>query len=252
MARSAARCAPRACRQLFVAIVSAAVADRLLVRSPAAGVKLPRREGSVHVPLATDDVRSLAGAIEPRLSHAVVVAALTGLRQGELFGITEDRIGWLKRELRVDRQIVTSPQGEPRFGPVKTSRSVRTVPLSDDALAALAQQVEQHGLGEDGLVFHRDGKPWRRNRAATAMRRAAEAADIDARWHGLRHYCASVLIREGVSVTGVAAMLGHSPAECLKTYAAWWPSEHEILRSAMRRAWANETSDDLSPHALQR
>ena len=39
-------------------------------------------------------------------------------------------------------------------------------------------------------------------------------------------------------MTGVAATLGHSPAECLATYAGWWPNEHEQIRAAMARASA--------------
>jgi hypothetical protein len=46
-----------------------------------------------------------------------------------------------------------------------------------------------------------------------------------------------VLIAQGLGVTAVAATLGHSPAECLATYAGWWPNEHEQIRAAVARAW---------------
>jgi site-specific recombinase XerD len=69
------------------------------------------------------------------------------------------------------------------------------------------------------------------------MRAAGESVQVGAGWHALRHHAASVLIAQGLSVTAVAAVLGHSPAECLSTYAAWWPSEDEAIRSAFVRAW---------------
>ena len=47
----------------------------------------------------------------------------------------------------------------------------------------------------------------------------------------------SVLISQGLNVTAVAAVLGPSPAECLKSYAGWWPSEDEQFRAAVARAW---------------
>lgn len=184
-------------------------------------------------------MHALADAIAPDLRAAVVVAASAGLRQGELFGLTDDRVRWLKRELVIDRQLVTNVGAPPSLGPCKTTRSVRTVPVPDHVVEALARHREQYGAAEGGFVFHRAGVPWRRNRAADAFRAAAKAAGVEASgWHALRHHAASVLIREGLSVTAVAATLGHSPAECLSTYAGWWPSEHDTIRAAMSRAWS--------------
>ena len=65
-----------------------------------------------------------------------------------------------------------------------------------------------------------------------------KAATVEASgWHALRHHAASVLIGQGLSLTAVAATLGHSPAECLATYAGWWPNEGEQIRAAVARAW---------------
>ncbi len=224
--------------RLLAAILKAAKVDRLIPRSPAEGVRLRRREGSMLVPLSVAEVRQLADAAPAELHAAVVLAACCGLRQGELFGLTADRVAWLRRELVVDRQMVTPTRGQPAHGPCKTARSVRTVPVADHALAVLAQHVERFGPGEGGLVFHHDARPWPRNRAGEAFRRMAKASGVEASgWHALRHHAASILIAQGLGVTAVAATLGHSPAECLATYAGWWPNEHEQIRAAVARAW---------------
>ena len=224
--------------RLLAAILKAAEVDRLIPRSPAEGVRLRRREGSMLVPLAVAEVRLLADAAPIELHAAVVLGACTGMRQGELFGLTGDRVAWLRRELVVDRQMVTPTRGTPALGPCKTARSVRTVPVADHALAVLAQHVERFGPGEGGLVFHREGRPWPRNRAAEAFARTADRAGVEVSgWHALRHHAASILIAQGLGVTAVAATLGHSPAECLATYAGWWPNEHEQIRAAVTRAW---------------
>jgi integrase len=232
--------------RLLASILRAAVVDRLIPASPADGVRLRRREGTMAVPLTVAEVRALADAAPAPLAAAVVVCAATGLRQGELFGLTGDRVAWLRRELVVDRQLLTPQKGAPALGPCKTARSVRTVPLAVHALDSLAQHVERYGPGEGGLVFHRDGASWRRQRAAEAFNRLADAAGITAitatGWHALRHHTASVLIAQGLGVTAVAATLGHSPAECLSTYAGWWPNEHEQIRSAVGRAWGSSAT----------
>ena len=187
--------------RLLSSIMRSAQQDRLIAASPCDGVRLPRHEGAMVDPLTVGQVETLAEAITPALRGAVLFAALTGVRQGEMFGMTEDRVLWLRREIRVDRQLLDLGAGTPTLGPTKTSRSVRTVPLSDRALEVLSEQVRTYGTGE-GFIFHFKGKPWKRNTAGAAMRQARKATGFDAGWHALRHHCASVLIAEGLGVTG--------------------------------------------------
>ena len=77
-------------------------------------VKLPKPEQKLVVPLATEVVEALADKMPEGYRALVVLAAGTGLRQWECFGLTVDRVDFLRRQLRVDRQIVLMP----RKGPV--------------------------------------------------------------------------------------------------------------------------------------
>jgi integrase len=240
VAQMAEKLAPRTVNEnfhLLSAVLRSAQHDRLIAVTPCDGVRLPRREGSSREPLTVAQVEALSLEIVPPLRSAVLFAALTGLRQGELFGLTSDRIRWLRRELVVDRQLVDLPAGALQFGPLKTARSLRTVPLADRALEVLSEHLGTYPP-MNGLIFHREGRPWRRVTASVAMRRATNLAGLPAGWHALRHHCASVLIAQGLGVTAVAAVLGHSPGECLRTYANWWPSENDAIRVALERAWS--------------
>lgn len=54
------------------------------------------------------------------------------------------------------------------------------------------------------------------------------------RFHGLRHFYASLLIRHGESVKVVQARLGHATAsETLDTYSHLWPDSGEQTRAAV-------------------
>ena len=226
--------------RFLAAILRAAVTDRLIGSNPAAGVRAPRAEPGMLVPLTVDQVRTLAEAVRPELHAAVLVSGMSGLRQGELFGLTWDRVRTLRRELVVDRQLLTPASGPCTFGPPKSRRSTRIVPVPAAAVEALAEHRRAFDDGPDGLVFTtRSGSPWRRSRAAEAIVDARRRTGVPIRgWHDLRHHAASILIASGLGVTAVAATLGHTPAECLATYAHWWPSEDEQVRSAVARAWA--------------
>ncbi len=206
--------------QTLAAMLAAAVQDERLAKNPAAGARLPRAERAPVVPMSPAEVMAFAHAMVEHVRAAAVVAAGTGLRQGEVFGLTADRLNFLGRELRVDRQLTTPDAGEPVLAPPKSANSFRTVALSGLVLDALGVHLETFGTGRDGLVFHWEGRPIVRAQAAKYARRAAEAADLGGRtWHDLRHHHASVLLSAGVSPALVAERLGHDVATLLRTYA---------------------------------
>jgi integrase len=167
----------------------------------------------------------------------VILAAGTGLRQGECFGLTKDRIDFLPRTLRVDRQLVTVSGRPPSFGPPKTPASVRSIPLPNVVVDALAAHLASFPPGPDGLVFTTEGgNPIRRTSFGDVWRTAVKVTKAPAGtgFHELRHYYASLLIRHSESVKVVQARLGHaSAAETLDTYSHLWPDSDDRTRTAV-------------------
>jgi integrase len=161
------------------------------------------------------------------------------MRQGELLGLSVDRVDFLRRTLRVDRQMVDVVGKVPGFGPTKTAASVRTIPVPSVVLEALTAHLQRFGAGRDGLVFtHESGGPIRRNRAGEVWRAAAKGAGVEGRsFHDLRHYCASVLIASGASVKVVQLHLGHAKAgQTLDCYRHLWPEDEDRTRTALESA----------------
>jgi hypothetical protein len=78
------------------------------------------------------------------------VAAATGLRQGEVFGLTLDRVDFLRRLRRVDRQLVGLSGREPRFGPPR--RSPASAPSHSFPLSS-RRTCRRFPRGADGRVF---------------------------------------------------------------------------------------------------
>lgn len=234
----------------LAAIFAAAVDDRLIATSPCGRkVKLPRREEGPVVPLAVDAVRRLADAVPARYRALVVMAAGTGLRQGECFGVTLDRVDFLRRLVVVDRQLVLLPGGPPRFAPPKTDASRRTVPLPGIVLDELARHLSVFPAGPEGLVFTADdGVGVRRNRFGEVWRRAVAAAGlpVGTHFHDLRHFYASLLIAHGESVKVVQARLGHkTAAETLDTYGHLWPDSEEATRAAVDVVLGSSCAPDV-------
>ena len=218
------------------AVFKAAVGDRRIATSPCAGISVPKPKKPKIVPVSTDAVQRLAAVISPRYSAAVVLAAGTGLRQGEVFGLTVDRIDFLRRSLTVDRQLVLLVGRPPQFGPPKTDSSVRVIPLPKVVVEALTAHLSEFPPGPVGLVFTTEvGGPLRRSGFGDVWRRATVDAGVPGFvFHGLRHYYASLLIRHGESVKTVQERLGHASAvETLDTYSHLWPDSDDRTREAV-------------------
>jgi integrase len=218
-------------------IFKAAVSDRLIAVSPCQRIALPKRDRHEVVPLEVEAVERLVAAMPERFRALIVLAAGTGLRQGECFGLTVDRVDFLRRQLRVDRQLTSARGGIPEFGPPKTPAGFRTVPLAATVTDVLAVHLAQYRPGEHALVFTNSyGRPLQRSPFGDMWRRVAPAADLPdwATFHDLRHFYASLLIARGCSVKSVQNRLGHQSAvETLDTYSHLWPDSDDETRDAV-------------------
>lgn len=174
-------------------------------------IKLPERQRPRIVPLTTDQIGVIAGRVDARYRALVLLAAATGLRSGELRGLTVDRITPAlhvrtavparRVTLRIDRQLAgIDADGEPVFAPVKTKAADRSVPVGASIARLLAEHLAEHGPGSGGVVFSvKGGLPVDRSRAGHIWRAAAGGLELRQRsgWHDLCHHHASLLIAAG-------------------------------------------------------
>ncbi len=184
-------------------------------------------------------MHALADAVPERYRALVILTAGTGLRQGECFGLSNERVDLDNQTLRVDQQLILIARQPPFLGPPKTRASHRTVPLPDVVARALRQHLNRYPVTHpDGFLFTDDqGNALNRTRFSREIWRPAVAAAGARRgtgFHDLRHYFASLLIRHGESIKTVQARLGHATAaETLDTYDHLWPDSEDRTRDAI-------------------
>lgn len=229
--------APATVRTVYAfarSIFLSAVEDRLIAHSPCRA-KLPPIAATQVIPITVAQLGRLIAHTDARYRALVVTGAGSGLRPGELRGLTVDRVDFLRRTIRVDRQL-GEPSSPGLFAPLKTTDSARTVPVTALVTDALAEHLTRFGPSGDGLVFtSRTGGPLRRNRLADVIAKARTGAELhDVTAHDLRHFYASMLIAGGQSVKVVQKRLGHSSAvETLDTYGHLWPDSEDDTRTAV-------------------
>jgi integrase len=160
----------------FAAILRAAVEDRIIAVSPCRGIRLPKIEKIRVEQLETDEVVALADAVDDRYRALVVLAAGTGMRQGEVFGLTLPRLDLLRRGVKVQQQLITIQGRVPYLGPPKTEASLRTIPLPLIVVDSVAAHLAEYEPGDLRTVFSGDrGEPLRRNRFSERVWRPAVA-----------------------------------------------------------------------------
>lgn len=240
----------RAASSFLNVMFRTALDDRLIQQNPCARVQVPPKRARRMTAMTAAEVAAMADAVPPWFRSMVLVGAATGLRGAELRGLTWDRV--LGDSIQVDRQLLSVLRGgEPEFGPPKSEASIRTVGLEDSAQDALGMHRLTQEPNRWGLVWvTRQGQPVRRTAAADVWKKAAQRTGLPPSrrgWHELRHFCASVLIAAGMSPRAVADHLGHSdPAETLRTYTHWWPSDTAKLREALRVAMGEVSGPSVS------
>jgi integrase len=161
------------------------------------------------------------------------LAAMTGLRRGELVALRWEDIDLAGARLVVSRAWIETGSGMVESQP-KSKRS-RAVDLDTKTVASLvrhqAQQVcerEEWGQGyanNDLVVSWQDGSPIRPSALSSMFRSVVRGAGLRAiRLHDLRHTHATLALQAGVPITVVTERLGHhSPAFTLAQYAHAMP-----------------------------
>ena len=225
--------------QLASLILTQAVNDDRIARTPARGVKLPSlRESESEIRVLTHaQVATLREAMHPRFRVAVSLGAYAGLRAGEVFGLQAKSLDMLRRRLAVETTL-TNLNGRVSLGPPKTRASRRSVSLSRTLVDELAAHLATFGIGPEGVVVSSPKGSW--VRASSWRQRywnpAVEAAGLSRplRFHDLRHTHASWLIAEGAHAKAIQERLGHSSITVtMDTYGHLMPEIDEGLADVL-------------------
>jgi integrase len=240
-------------RRLVHAVLHGALRDAVrwgyLVRNPADMADPPRAGRSRALAWTAGELaRFLEHVADDRLFALWRLAATSGMRRGELLGLTWRALDLDNARLEVSQQLVPTPGGS-TFGPPKSARSRRTIALDSETVDALgahreAQLLERDfaagAYGDHDLVFADElGGLIRPDGLTEWFRNHRKAAGIPTgSLHILRHTAATLALTSGVPLHIVAARLGDDPKTVLSTYAHLLPSSDEIAAERVAAAVA--------------
>ena len=200
---------------------------RYIGLNPADACTLPRMEKKEIKPLTESEIAAFLEAIqegEP-LRDLFTVALFTGMREGEICGLSWDAVNFREGTITVKQQLCKEKEkgGQHYIAPTKNdkARTLTAAPFVMDILKQVQQtQRADHlamGLAWQNtfnLVF--TDKTGKYIVPQTALKRfkaiTTKIGRPDARFHDLRHTYAVTALQEGDDVKTVQQNLGHATA----------------------------------------
>lgn len=193
--------------------------------NPADNCALPRMEKAAVQPLDEEQTKKFLEAIKGhRFEKLYTFTLFTGLREGEVLGLTWDKVNLKDGILVVDQQLQVEPHkgGKYLLVPVKTGkgRTIVMAPwvveiLREQRLAQMEARLRAGAAWEDtNLVFTNEvGGHLVDNTIYKHFKKIVTSIGMpDVRFHDLRHSYAVAAIRAGDDIKTVQGNLGHATA----------------------------------------
>lgn len=222
-------------------IFKSAMENAMMVKHPLDSVKITKpikSVGEINF-LTLDEQKKFLDAARSTHNYLQYAFLLeTGLRTGEMIGLTWDMIDWEKRTLTVNKSLeYRHSMGYWRAGPPKSVSSYRTIPLTRRAYEILDGIYKQVGVRKESpelstvltfmdlrsgkedsfvmrdLVFinYRTGMPSKNSSYDSHLQRLCDKIGIKRiSMHSLRHTYATRAIERDINPKIVQKLLGHS------------------------------------------
>lgn len=207
----------------FRGIYDLAVYDEVVEKNPFNGqLKLPKHTKEEISSFSCDDVAKVMSEAKGQLLSFFAIGFYTGMRPGEIIALSLSDIDFTNKVIQVRKSIskgkITTP---------KTRLSIRQVPILDDLVPYLQQQVQSAVEAKSIYLFCQENGEMYKDISSLNANRFLKNLGIQNRAYDTRHTFITNMLNSGtIKLMDLARMVGHSsPQMILTTYAKYVKGE---------------------------
>ena len=181
--------------------------------NPAEGCELPKVKKPDLTALDDNMIIDFLKAIQGhKFENVYLIALFTGMRQGEILGLTWDCIDFDTSTITVKQQLQLRRDGSKEYVlvPTKSGRT-RQITVSKSVIGILG--IEKNRSTSEFVFTNDNGKPLSATTVYKNFKRLVSAAGLSSlRFHDLRHGYAVAALRAGDDIKTLQENLGHYSA----------------------------------------
>lgn len=209
---------------------------QIIINNPCKYVEKPKRDKYKANILTIDELKLICASLDMKkfedyiFKLALDITIETGIRRGELCGLTWDNINFKEKYISIEKSMKRVDKNYV-IGKLKTEKSNRKIPISEELLQKLNKhKIKQHEnkllYGEyyinpeisrkNELIFRKENGDFIiPSRFLQRLKRICKKNGIEKniRWHDLRHTNATILLGQNVNMKIIQERLGHSLME---------------------------------------
>ncbi len=182
----------------------------ILRETPFRKFKLPKQNPSREVYVSSDDLSRIRKHLPDSMLPIVEMALHTALRLSNIINLKWSEIDFPNRFI----SVVAKGTGDGKRHKVAMNETVYKLLMSIRQNRGNVVPLES----AEYVFLHENGKPYKKDSASQAFRRAARLAKVSARFHDLRHTCLSNLAARGASTWDLVNIAGHSDPRMTRKY----------------------------------
>jgi len=206
-----------------------AINNNYMMYNPVSRIKKLKIDNSEMKFLTSDGIKRVLDVAEkeyPVFYPLLITAIYSGMRRGEILGLTWDCVNFAKSTISVKHSMYKG-----KLTTTKTKNSIREIQVLAKVMKVLNKYQKNAIKNNLNLVFtQKNGKPLDAdNMIKRRFHKVLELAEVKPiRFHDLRHTYASLLIAKDLNIKYIQKQMGHSSFEVtMNTYAHLMPEVFE-------------------------